>query len=119
MRVTSPNGLLDAVMIRKPYGGAAGGFEWYVSVVPTGKAVKLNGIVFQAGKLTGEKLVWNQAHLIEIQYDIALIEQFRNLWGLHEVQDVGSKGERDYEVEIRLAPSSQNFSVLTPDGRFR
>jgi hypothetical protein len=120
-RVTSPNGQLDAVMIRKDTGTALGGFEWYVYIVAKGSAIdkRKSHEIFQAGTLTGEKMVWSQPHLLEIHYDLANIEQFRNLWGLYEIQDVGSAGERDCLVEIRLVPSSQGFSLLTPDGGFR
>ena len=120
-RVTSPDSQLDAVVIRESYGGALGGFEWNVFIVPKGNETPTDNrrAVFQAPTLTAEKLVWNQAHLLEIHYDVAHIERFRNLWGLWEVRDVGSRGERDYEVEIRLVPSSPDFSILTPNGSFR
>ena len=117
--MTSPAGQLDAVLVRKGYGGAAGGFEWYLSIVPKGSAAIEKTVVFQAGKMSGEKLVWKQPNLIELSYDVALIEHFRNLWGLHEIQDAGAEGQRDYRVEIRLAPSNQDYSVLTPAGGFR
>jgi hypothetical protein len=121
MRVTSPSGKLDAVIVRDSYGGAAGGFEWYVYIMLKGKAAPTDGAhaFFQASRLSGEKLVWNEARLLEVHYDIAEIESFRNLWGLHEVQDVGPTGEQDYDVEIRLVPSSPDFSILTPAGGFR
>ncbi len=73
---------------------------------------------FRADPMTSGDLVWKGEHLLEIHYDQAQILEFRNLWGLHEIEDVGSKGERDFDVEIRLVPSS-NFSVLTPNGKFR
>jgi hypothetical protein len=108
-------------MIREDSGGALGGFEWYAYIVAKGNAVdaRKSHEIFHAGKLTGEKFVRSQPHLLEIRYDLANIEQFRNLWGLYEIQNVGSEGEHDYLVEIRLAPSSQGFSLLSPDGRFR
>ena len=120
-RVTSPNGRLDAVLVREDGGGAAGGWEWYVYVVAKGSAVdeRNSHSIFNAGTLRGEKIVWNQQHLLEIRYDIAGINQFRNLWGSDEIHNVGSTGEREYLVEIRLVPSSQDFSLLTPDGGFR
>jgi hypothetical protein len=120
-RVTSPNGQLDAVMIRDDGGGAAGGWEWYVYIVAKESGVDQgkSHAIFHAGTLTGEKLMWSQGHLLEIHYDIADIEEFRNLWGLHEIQNVGSVGEREYSVEIRLVPSSQDFSLLSPNGAFR
>jgi len=121
MRVTSPNGNLDAVMVRESYGGSAGGFEWLVFIVPKGMTPPSDDsrAVFEAGTLTGQRLLWNQAHLLEIHYDVANIEQFRNLWGLYEAQDVGPEGERDYDVEVKLVPSGADFSLLTPQGSFR
>jgi hypothetical protein len=120
-RVTSPNGQLDAVIIREDGGGAAGGWEWYVYIVPKASGVDESKAhaIFNAGTLTGEKLVWNQEHLLEIQYDIAGINQFRNLWGSYEMNNRGSDSEGHYYVEIRLAPSSSDFSLLTRDGGFR
>lgn len=122
IRVTSPNGQLDAVLVRDPYGGAVGGgVNWNVYIVAKGVAVVITDAreVFQADPFTGGNLVWKRDHLLEIHYDIAQIEKFRNLWGLHEVEDVGPSGERDYKVEIRLVPTSEDFSILTPNGAFR
>src|SRR5882672_5090827 len=80
-RVTSPNGQLDAVIIREDGGGAAGGWEWYVYIVAKGSGVDEHKShpIFNAGTLTGQKLAWSQANLLEINYDIADIEHFRNL----------------------------------------
>jgi hypothetical protein len=75
--------------------------------------------VIRAGTLRNQNLTWSQAHLLDFHYDVAHIKEFRNLWALDEIQDVGSLGERDYLVEIRLVPSSPEFSLLTPDGGFR
>ena len=121
-RVTSPNGQLDAVLIQDSYGGAVGGgIESDVYVVRKGASIGTDKAhtVLQAEPFTGGRLVWKQDHLLEIHYDIARIEQFRNVWGLWEVEDVGSTGQRDFEVEIRLEPSSGDFSILTPDGSYR
>jgi hypothetical protein len=120
-RVTSPNGALDAVIIREDGGDALSGFEWHAFIVAKGSAVDVHksNEIFRASSLTDEKLVRSQPHLLEIHYDAASIEQFRNLWGLYEIQSVGSQGERDYLVEIRLAPASLPFSLLTPDGGFK
>jgi hypothetical protein len=120
-RVTSPNGQLDAVIIREDGGGAAGGWEWYVYIVAKGSGVEESKAhaVFNAGTLTGEKLVWSQEHLLEIHYDIAYINQFGNIWGSSAIHNVERTGENEYLVEIRLVPSSPDFSLLTPDGRFR
>jgi hypothetical protein len=121
MRVTSPNGRLDAVLVSYIYGPAAGsGADSNVYIVPKGAPVhiKAGREVFSADPMTGGQLVWKREHLLEIHYDIAEIHGFRNLWGLHEVENVGNSGERDYEVEIRLMPTSDS-SALTPEGSFR
>jgi hypothetical protein len=68
--------------------------------------------------MRGEKVAWRQAHLLELQYDRARIVKFRNLWSLHMIEGVGAAGEGDYSVEIRLAPTSADFSVLQPNGEF-
>jgi hypothetical protein len=119
-RVTSPNGQLDAVLTQDLYGGALGGVDSEVYIVKKGAPVKLKSAytILQADPFTKAKLVWKQDHLLQIYYDVAQIERFRNLWGLHEVEDVGSTGERDFDVEIRLEPSG-DFSILAPDGSFR
>ena len=120
-RVTSPNGTLDAVMILQNGAGALDGLTWHAFIVAKGSAVNIRNSheIFRASTLVGERLIWSQPHLLEIHYQLAHIEQFRNLWGLHEMQNVGSQGERDYLVEIRLMPSTNGFSLLTPNGNFK
>ena len=119
-RVTSPNGQLDAVLVIDMYGGAAGGVDSNVYIVPKGAPVhaKPGSEVFSADPMSCGELVWKRDHLLEIHYNIAYIHHFRNTWGLDEVENVGSTGERDYEVEIRLMPASDS-SALQPDGSFR
>lgn len=119
-RVTSPDGQFDAVMILADYDGGIGGLDLRLYVVRKGKAVSAEfNPVFSASKLDHEKLVWKQAHLLEIQYDIAEIERFRNVWCSAEIENAGSYGERDYCVEIKLAPIASDFSIVTPEGGFR
>jgi hypothetical protein len=119
-RTTSPSGRLDAVLIRHDAGGAPGGWEWTAYVVPHRQAVLSSyQPVFYAASLTNARLVWEQDHLLEIQYDKADIHQFRNLWALDEITKVGSSGDGDWLVEVRLAPSSPDFSLLSPSGEFK
>ena len=120
-RVTSPDGRLDAVLVEDLYGGAlGGGVDSVVYITTKGSALPKTAYkVLRADPLRGCSLVWRSNHLLEIHYDLADIHEFRNLWGLHEVQDVGSYGESDFDVEIRLAPLSPDYSLLTPDGHFR
>lgn len=120
--MTSPNGQLDAVLVQDSYGGAVGGgIESDVYIVRKGAPISSDKTrkVLQAEPFSGGKLIWKQDHLLEIQFDVARVEHFRNVWGLWEVEDVGSTGQHDFEVEIRLEPLSRDFSILTPDGSYR
>ena len=120
LRVNSVNGRFDAVLVLEQYGGALGGQDWYVYIVQKGKAVPPGtDSVFWASELDHEKIVWKQPHQIEIQYDVAEILGFRNLWCSSQVEDVGAYGQSDYCVEIRLTPSTPDFSILDSNGAFR
>jgi hypothetical protein len=120
MRVTSRDGQFDAIIVSDYWGGALGGIEWYVYIVRKGQSASANPdkSVFWGEGMRGEKVIWEQAHLLKIQYDRAEIEKFRNLWGLYEIENVGAYGQRNYDIEIRLAPTSQDFSLLQPNGEF-
>jgi hypothetical protein len=119
-RVTCPDGRFDAVMTREPIGGVLGGVYWNVFIVPKDAPAPKddNNAILHAAVLRGEKLIWKENHLLEIHYDIAHIEQFRNLWGSNEVQGHGWR-KGDYLAEVRLVPSSPDFSFVTPDGDFK
>jgi|HubBroStandDraft_6_1064221.scaffolds.fasta_scaffold329918_1 hypothetical protein len=117
-RVTSPDDRFDAVITREESpGGAMGNLYWNVFIVPKGAAVPKDEkhTLFTADSLRGEKLVWTRKHLLDIHYDFAEIDGFRNNWGENEVKDRGWR-EGDYLVEVRLVPSSLDFSLLTPNG---
>jgi hypothetical protein len=121
MRVTSPSGEFDAVLVRDPYGPAAGGgVDSNVYIVRKGQAIHMKTAhpFFSADPMNCGKVVWKREHLLEIHYELAYIHEFRNLWSLSEVENVGSTGERDFEIEIQLVPASES-SALAPDGAFR
>jgi hypothetical protein len=121
VRVTSPNGEFDAGLGTYIYGPAAGGgVDSNVYIVRKGAPTfyKAGREVFSADPMTCGKLVWKRDHLLEIHYDIANIHSFRNTWGRYEIEDVGSTGSRNFEVEIQLVPSSDS-SALKLDGSFR
>jgi len=121
MRVTSPNGQLDAALVTYIYGPAAGGgVDSNVYIVRKGAPTfyKAGREVFSADRMSCGKLVWKRDHLLEIHYDIASIHEFRNTWGLYEIENVGSTGSRNFEVEIELVPSSDS-SALKLDGSYR
>lgn len=118
MRVTSPSGRFDAVLITDIYGPAAGGgVDSNVYIVlkgaPAPKGQRRE--IFSADPFSHGNLVWKNDHQLRIHYDIAEIHEFTNLWGSY---GVGDSGESDFEIEIRLVPDS-DWSALTPDGAFR
>jgi hypothetical protein len=112
MRVTSPDGKLDAVLVEDNVGGALGGIFWYVYVVPKGKVAPSDATkrLFFADELTKGAIVWNKPHLIEIHYDKASIMQFRNI-------STTSENGLEY-VEMRLVPAAE-YSLVTPQGGWR
>jgi len=73
--------------------------------------VKAGTEIFSADPMSGGNLVWKRDHLLEIHYDVGYIHIFRNLWGLHEIEDTGTTGERDIEIEIRLMPTSDSSLI--------
>jgi hypothetical protein len=121
MRATSPDGLFDGVLVRDEWGGAMGGFLWFVFVVPKGKAFPIDErqAVFYANRLSRSSIGWTKPHLLEINYDKAEIEQFRNPWTSWDVQQAGKPSQQGYYVEMRLVPFTSDYSLLTPDGSFR
>jgi hypothetical protein len=121
MRITSPNGDFDAVLATYIYGPAAGGgVDSNVYIVRKGARTfyKTGREVFSADPMTCGKLVWRRDHLLEIHYDIAYIHNFRNTWGLYEIENFGNTDSRNFNVEIKLVPSSDS-SALKIDGSFR
>jgi hypothetical protein len=120
MRSTSPDGRFDAVLVADYWGGAVGGIDWFVYIVGKGSSTPddPNKAVFLGESMRGERIRWKQAHLVEIGYDRAQIVRFRNMWALNEIENVGAYGQDDYCVELRLAPTSQDFSLLQPNGDF-
>lgn len=119
-RVTSPDGQFDAVMVQQDDGaGAMGGFEYYVYIVRKGSQVQKVRArsIFDASTLSGDSLVWESPHLLDIKYNKAEIESFRNIWALDQVESVPDFDHDDF-VEVRLVPSSE-YSLLSPSGEFR
>jgi hypothetical protein len=120
VRSTSPDGKFDAVLVADYWGGAVGGIDWFVYIVKKGGTAPndANKALFWSDSMRGGKIRWKQAHLVEIDYDRAQINRFRNMWALDEIESVGAYGQDDYYVELRLAPTSQDFSLLQPNGDF-
>jgi hypothetical protein len=119
-RAASPDGLFDVVLVRDEWGGGMGGCMWFVFILPKGEKLpgKYEKAVFAADRLTQPTIVWKQSHLIEIKYDKAEIERFQNVWAWWDDRQSDSQ-RKTYFVEIRLAPSTPDYSILTPNGDFR
>ncbi len=111
-RVTSPDGAVDAVMIRDNC-GAPCSYGYTVFIVPRGETAPSDyeRDVFSADDMLDEKLVWKQPHLLAISYSRALIYKFRNV--AYPLGEFGAKEKNwQYRVEIQVAPSSVGFSYL-------
>ena len=104
VRVSSPDGSLDAVMIRDNCGPLCS-FGYSAFVVPRGEAAPkdLNRAVFQAYDMMREMLTWKQERVLEIAYEKATISKFRNI--SHPFGEFDRKEKNwEYRLEIRLAP---------------
>jgi hypothetical protein len=112
MRITSPDGNVDAIAERIECGAPCSS-EYAVSVVPRG-APAPRGLVqqiFLANDIVNAQVRWKEPHLLDIAYDRAFIQSFRNV-----TYPLGRRGDVEswrYAVEIHLSPSSTRFSYLT------
>jgi len=105
-RVTSPDGVVDAVMIRDNC-GAVCPYGYSVFVVPKAQPAPsdLKQSAFSADDMVGERLAWKQPHLLSIGYDKALIYRFHNVsYPLGEFH--ARQNNWDYKVEVQLVPSA-------------
>ena len=111
-RVTSPDAVVDAVMIENNC-GAPCSINHSVFIVPKGQNVRQDSsqAVFSADDISGDKLVWKQSHLLEVAYGRAFVFQFRNV--AYPLNTPTNDHTPVYRVEIRLAPTSPSFSYLT------
>jgi hypothetical protein len=112
-RIKSPDPAVEAVLMTGD-GGATTSTEYYLYLVPAGQSVNPekageNRPCFRAYHVKDLNVVWKSPKLLEIQYGEAVIDQFHNLWQHREVQDFR------YVVEVRLAPTSAEFSIPAPD----
>lgn len=114
-RVTSPDGVVDAVM-QETNCGAPCSSVYYVSIVQRGGLPQRDPLrqVFVADDMVNPQIRWQEPHLLAISYDRALIHEFRNL--AYPFARAGDVGSWDYMAEIRLVPSSTRFSYLEAVG---
>ena len=110
-RVKSPDSRFEVVIITGD-AGATTATRTFVVVVPMGMQIDTNTspseAVFVADHLKGFKVLWKNNQFLMVQYDEARISDYENLKEL-------LVGQEYYPIEIRLAPTSQDFSVPLDD----
>ncbi len=100
-RVPSPDGVFEAVALRRSGGGATVGASWNVYLVKSGERVQKGAKnVLWAQSVDGLELVWTAPRFLEIRYAKARIFGHSNFWYWQE------SSRRFVGVEIRLAPKS-------------
>ena len=111
-RVLSPDQTVDAVIVGSGCGALCSD-TYFVTVVPRRRKppMDIERFAFSADDMADAQLHWQQPHLLEIRYSKALITNFRNV--VYPFAIFGDQGSWDYQVELRLAPSSTGFSYLT------
>lgn len=79
MRITSPDGKVDVVLITQN-GGAMSSVASVVYLVPKDKEVSedCGTLVFHSSKAKGLVISWTEDRLLLIQYQEAIINQFQN-----------------------------------------
>ena len=107
-RVTSPDGVVDAVMLRKN-DGATVPYLYEVHIVPKGEKIEEDFQNFVADHVSDLEIAWQAPKLLKISYAEARIFEFSNFWQSADVRDF------KHVVELRLAPTSDGFSLSAPD----
>lgn len=111
-RIKSPDGQAEAIILTGE-AGATTSTETFILIAGVGGRVVDKNVfkdaVFQADHLKNFNAVWKEPGLLEIQYEEARIDHFRNQWIIVEGRD------KSYPVEIRLRPTSLTFSVPLRD----
>ena len=108
MRVKSPDAKFEAVLVSAA-GHVIGNNSHLLYIVPAGRKLDKNVAAFGRSYLSvrcfeGLKLVWREAKILEVQYQEALIDEFRNCANLTENPD------SPHVIELRLVP--QGTSTL-------
>ena len=106
-RVTSPDGREDAVLTEERTKVVFGRSLSQVRIVRHGMGTEEGSLVLSADPLASAQLVWADPRLLEIRYNRARVIYFTN-------RGAAAPKERDWPIEIRLAPRSDDFSYLRP-----
>lgn len=96
-RVTSPDKLVDAVLVERQTGATvATPIELYI--VPSGRNWKGNAPVLRGDNLEGLQVTWQRPRFLEIHYKKGRIFSFTSFWHSADIQQF------KYVIELRLVP---------------
>jgi hypothetical protein len=99
LRVTSPDGRVDAVLIEVPTGATVPTpTELYVT--PKGSKPVTGDLVLRADHVDKAGVTWDSERLLAFSYESARIYRFSNVWRSRAVDN------HAYQVEITLKPMS-------------
>ena len=110
-RKTSPDGVLDAVVVQN-HPGAFSSRTYYLYLVPRGgKVGGFSGDPYIVTTSEGDALVadWDKQHFLSVNTGNAHVKFFGNLWYSRKVPD--------YYVELRLKQTSRYY--LKESGKLR
>jgi len=103
-RVSSPDGVVDAVLIVKETDATvATPSELYV--VPKGTKPTKSAMIMRGDYFANVSLKWKEPRFLELHYDTGRVFTFKNFWQSAEVSN------NSYVVEIRLKPMRDSFSL--------
>ncbi len=103
-RITSPDGLVDAVLLRVNY-HATVTYSYFVYIVEKGKSVKEGDHLFLGTHMENLKISWIETKLLEIQYKEITIHHFENMWHSKNLDNY------HYVVELKLSPQGGPYSL--------
>jgi hypothetical protein len=102
-RVTSPDSLVDAVLLER-LTGATVSTPYEIYVVPKGSTPKGDPL-FRCDHAQGVSLRWMAQKILSIQYSKARIFHFMNFWNSADVQNW------TYTVDLRLEPTNSDSAL--------
>ena len=116
-RITSPDGVVDAVWVRGS-GGATTGFIYSLYLVPKGLKFNRDDPAFKRDSFSVEysadlNFVWREPKLLEIRFRQARIVHFSNYWRYWNSQDPNNAPK--YVVELKLAPLTEGSALSDED----
>jgi|WetSurMetagenome_2_1015567.scaffolds.fasta_scaffold155753_3 hypothetical protein len=111
-RITSPDSVVDAIIIEDSGGGATNDYRWLIYIEIAGQKIKdYDKYRFWATRVDSLWIQWSDARLLEVHYKKANIYHFNNYWGRFDVN------QYSYIVEIKLVPNVNEIFALPDEVR--